>query len=126
MVGEAEPALEDARRSLRLSPLDPASYLPQTALAVAHLIRREHDEALDWAHKAIAANPRYPNSYAFAIVVECVRGNLGEATRLVNRLAAIMPGFTPALLGTLFDVFSDPLRSTALAILRDAALIPDP
>jgi tetratricopeptide (TPR) repeat protein len=125
MVGEAEPAILDAKRSLRLSPLDPTSYLPETAIAVANVIRGDLDEALVWAHKAIAANPRYPISYAFAIVVECARGNLTEATRLVSRLSAVMPGFTPEMLGTLFDVFSDPLRSTSLAILRRAALIPD-
>jgi len=43
----------------------------------------------------------------------------------VSRLSAVMPGFTPEMFGTLFDVFSDPLRSTSLAILRRAALIPD-
>jgi TolB-like protein len=125
MLGEAEPAIDDAKRSLRLSPLDPARYLPETALAVAHVLRSEYDEALVCAHKAIAVNPRYPMGYAFAIVAECLRGNLDEAAQLVNRLSAVMPGFTPATLAALYDVYSDSLKATSLAVLRRAGFIPD-
>jgi TolB-like protein/class 3 adenylate cyclase len=125
MVGDAEPAIEDAKRALRLNPIDPASYLPQIAIAIAHVGRREYSEALVWAHKAIAVNPRYPISYAFVIVVECARGNTIEAARMVNRLAGVLPGFTPAMLGKIFDAYPDPLRSNSLATLRQAKLIPD-
>jgi TolB-like protein len=124
VVGEAEPAMADARRALRLSPLDPASYVPLIAISIAHLGRREYADALLWAHRAIAVNPRYPISYAFAIVAECARGNTAEAGRVATRLAGILPGFTPAMLCKILDVFPDPLRSTSLAILRDAGLIP--
>ena len=123
MVGEDEPAIDDAQRALRLSPLDPSSYLPQTAIAIAHIGRREYAEALVWAHKAIAVNPRYPISYLFSIVAECARGNTAEARRLVSRLASTQPGFTPAMLAKLLDVFRDPLRSDSLATLRRAGLI---
>jgi len=124
MVGDAEPAMEDAQRALRLSPLDSTSYLPQIAIAIAHIGRREYREALVWAHKAIAVNPRYPISYAFAIVAECASGRAAEAGGEVDRLAGILPGLTPAMLGKLFDVFPDPLRSDSLAILRQAGLLP--
>jgi adenylate cyclase len=123
IVGDAGPAMEDAQRALRLSPLDPTSYLPQIAIAVAHIGRREYHEALVWAYKAIAVNPRYPISHAFAIVAECAIGHALEAGRLVDRLAGILPGFTPATIGKLFDVFPDPLRSDSLAILARAGLI---
>jgi adenylate cyclase len=124
LVGEAEAAIADATRALRLSPLDPTSYLPQVAIAIAHLGRRQYDEALVWAGKAIAVNPRYPFGYAFSIVAECARGKPAEATQLVARLAAILPHFTPAALATLFDVFPDPLRADSVAIVRAAGLIP--
>jgi adenylate cyclase len=125
MIGSPEAAMEDAQRALRLSPLDPMSYLPQTAIAVAHLRRHEYQEALDWAHKAIVVNPRYPFSHAFAMVAECARGNVSEAQRVASRLAEILPGFSPATLGNVFEVFLDPLRAEALAILRQAGLIPE-
>jgi TolB-like protein len=124
MVGDAEPAIADATRALRLSPLDPGSFLPQVAIAIAHLGRRQYDEAVAWAGKAIAVNPRYPFGYAFSIVAECARGNAAAAGRLASRLAAVLPTFTPAALATVFDVFPDPLRSDSVAIVRAAGLIP--
>ena len=43
---------------------------------------------------------------------------------LLRRLASILPGFTPAGLERLFDVFPDPLRASVVAILRRAGAIP--
>jgi len=126
MVGDAEPAMEDAKRALRLSPLDPTSYLPHIAIAIAHIVRHEYREALVSAHQAMAVNPRYPLSYAFAAVAQCASGRPDQAAGEVERLAGILPGLTPALLARLFDVFLDPLRSTSLAILHQAGLIPAP
>jgi adenylate cyclase len=126
IAGDAAPAMEDAQRALRLSPFDPASYLPQIAIAIAHLGEDRHGEAVAWAHKAIAVNPRYPISHVFLIVAECARGNTGEARRVVSRLAGILPDFTPAVLGSLLGVFPDPLRSSSLAILRHAGVMPPP
>jgi adenylate cyclase len=123
-AGDAEPAIDDAKRALRLSPLDPLSYLPLIAVAVAHIGRGAYREALVWTHKAIAVNPRYPISYAFAIVAECASGDLAGARRELARLAGILPDFTPVVLAKLFDVFPDPLRSSSLEIVRRAGLVP--
>jgi len=125
MAGEPEPAIENATRALRLSPLDPTNYLPQMALVIARIGLRQYDDAVAWAHKAIeCAPPRYPMSYAWLIVAECARGNAAEAERQVKRLAAILPGFEPRTLARLFDVFPEPLRSNSVAVLRDAGLVP--
>jgi TolB-like protein/Tfp pilus assembly protein PilF len=124
VASEPEPAIEDANRALRLSPLDPAIYLPQMAMVIARIRLRHYDEAVLWAHKAIEANPRFPMSYAWLIVAECARGNAVEAERQLGRLADILPGFEPGMLARLFDVFPDPLRGNAVAMLRDAGLVP--
>ncbi|MBI4591035.1 MAG: hypothetical protein HY725_19585 [Candidatus Rokubacteria bacterium] len=125
MAGEPEPAIENATRALRLSPLDPTSYLPQMALVIARIGLRQYADAVAWAHKAIeSAPPRYPMSYAWLIVAECARGNVGEAERQVKRLAAILPGFEPGMLARLFDIFPEPLRSNSVVVLRDAGLVP--
>lgn len=124
-ASEPEPAIENATRALRLSPLDPTSYLPQMALVIARIGLRQYAEAVAWAHKAIeGAPPRYPMSYAWLIVAECARGNVGEAERQVKRLAAILPGFEAGTLARLFDMFPEPLRSNSVAVLRDAGLVP--
>jgi TolB-like protein/class 3 adenylate cyclase/Tfp pilus assembly protein PilF len=124
IAGEPEPAIEDAKRALCLSPLDSAIYLPQMAIVIARIRLRHYDEAVLWARKAIEVNPHYPMSYAWLIVAECARGNAAEAERQVKRLADILPGFEPGTLARLFDVFPDPLRSNSVAMLRDAGLVP--
>ena len=125
MAGVPEPAIEDATRALRLSPLDPANYQPQMALAISYIWLRQYDEAVAWAHKAIeVAPPRYPMSYAWLIVAEAARGGIAEAQRALERLEEILPGFEPATLGRLFEIFPDPLRTHSLETLRAAGLVP--
>jgi tetratricopeptide (TPR) repeat protein len=124
VTGEPEPAMEDAHHALRLNPLDPTGYLPQMALVVAHVALHRYDDAVVRAHRAIEHSPpRYPMSYAWLIVAECARGNTLEAERQMNRLADILPGFGPDMLERLFDFFPEPLRSDAVAVLRQAGLI---
>jgi tetratricopeptide (TPR) repeat protein len=125
MSDEPDASIDDATRALRLSPLDPTNYLPRMAMVVAHIRLRQYDNAVAWAHQAIeTAPPRYPMSYAWLIVAECARGQVAEARRQVERLAAILPGFESETLARLFDIFPEPLRSTSVAVLRDAGLVP--
>jgi tetratricopeptide (TPR) repeat protein len=124
MSGEPEPAIENATRALRLSPFDPTRYQPQMAVVIARIGLRQYDDAVAWAHKAIeSAPPQYPMSHAWLIVAECARGNAAEAERQVDRLAATLPGFEPGMLARLFDMFPEPLRSNAVALLRAAGLV---
>jgi tetratricopeptide (TPR) repeat protein len=119
IAGETDRAIEDARRALRLSPLDPHSYLPQMAILIGHLWRREYDEAVAAGHKAIEIAPPYPMSYAWLIVAECERGDRAEAERLVKRLAAILPGFTRVTLAKLFENIP---RARGVEMHRDAEI----
>jgi TolB-like protein/Tfp pilus assembly protein PilF len=123
-TGQPEPAIADAKRAMRLSPLDPAIYLPQMAIAIASIWLRQYAEAVLWARKAIHVSPRYPMSYAWLMVAECARGNAAEAERQLERLTEVLPGFEPGTLARLFEYFPDPLRSNAVAVLRDAGLLP--
>ena len=94
------------------------------AVVIACIGLHQYDEAVAWAHKAIeSAPPRYPMSYAWLIVAECARGNIGEAERYVKRLVATLPGFEPGKLAGLFDMFPEPLRSNSVAVLRYAGLV---
>jgi len=125
MAGDHEAAINDAMQALRISPLDPASYQPQMAIVIARIGQGDYEDAVRWAHKAVEGAPaRYPMSYAWLIVAECARGNVSEAKRQAQRLAAILPDDDPVRLARLFDVFPDPLRSTSIATLQRAGLIP--
>jgi len=124
IAGESESAIEDAERALRLSPLDPHSYLPQMAMLIAHVWRREYDAAIAAGHTVIELAPRYPMSYAWMIVAECERGRAADADRLMEQVGAVLPDFTRTTLGKLFEIFPEPAASKCIAALRSAGLIP--
>jgi tetratricopeptide (TPR) repeat protein len=124
LAGESQPAIDDASYALRLSPLDPLNYLPHMAVLIARLWRREYDDAIASGHKAIELAPQYPMGYAWVIVAECERGDAVEAERQARRLADVLPGFTPAMLAKLFEIFPDPVTTKCLAALRGAGMLP--
>jgi TolB-like protein/class 3 adenylate cyclase/Flp pilus assembly protein TadD len=123
VAGDPESAIEDAEKALRLSPLDPAAYLPQMGIVMARIRQRRYDEASASARKVIEANPRYPMSYIHLAVAECGRGNRAEAERQLGRVAEILPGFKREALPKMFDMFPEPYRSGSLDLLRAAGLV---
>ncbi len=109
---------------MRLSPLDPGSFLPHAGIAVARLWLGEYDAAAHSARQAIELNPRYPMGYAWLIVAECARGDTAAAQAVFQRLAQIIPNFGPDGLAKLFGYFPPALRLKALGALRAGGLVP--
>jgi adenylate cyclase len=124
MLGEAQAAIADAEKALRLSPLDRTSYLPQMGMVIARLTLGENDEAASWARKAIEISPRYPISRLMLMVAECRRGNRAEAEIQLRQLEVIIPGFGPETLARMWEVFPPQLRHPALATLRSEGFLP--
>ena len=123
MAGKPESAIEDAEKALRLSPLDPAAYLPQMGIVVAHIRQRRYDEACAIARNVIETNPRYPMSYIHLVVAECGRGDRAEAERQLGRIAEVLPGFKREALPKMFEMFPEPYRSESLDLLCTAGLV---
>jgi Flp pilus assembly protein TadD len=124
MTGEAQAAINDASKALRLSPLDPGSYLPHLGIVVARFWLGEYDDAARSARQAIEKNPRFPMAYAWLIVVECARGDKAAARTEFERLANIMPNFGASALAKLLEMFPPALREKALEALRAGGLEP--
>jgi TolB-like protein len=124
--GQAQAAIADAQKAMRLNPTDPSSFLPQMAMVLANLELGDNDEAANWARKVAQINPRYPVSYIFLMVAECRRGRPEEAAAQVDELAAIIPDFGPERLASMFSVYPPELREASLATLRAAGFLSDP
>jgi adenylate cyclase len=124
MDGEPEAAIEDATKALRLSPRDSASYLAETAVAVARISLGQYEEAVTWARKSIESNPRFPMAYAWLIVAECGCGNRRGAETRLRQLADIIPDFGPGGLPNLFEIAPPALKNKSLDLMRSAGLIP--
>src|SRR5262249_14723059 len=123
-TGEPAAAIDHAQRALRLSPLDPLSYLPHMGITIARLMLGENEAAIAAARRAAQINPRYPMAYAWLIVAECAHGNKAAAEAQLLRLRDLLPDLHADALASLFDFFPLALREKVNAALRGAGLMP--
>jgi adenylate cyclase len=88
--GYPERAIERAQRALRLSPFDPMNFMPNCALAIAHLHGDRCEDARDAARQAVAISPRFSVCHAhMAAALE----RLGEH-EAARQVLVLNPGFT--------------------------------
>jgi adenylate cyclase len=123
ITGEPEAAIQEARKALRLNPIDPNAFLAWSGIVIAHVDLGQYGEAALAARKVIEDNPRFPMGYAWATVAECGRGDGAAAEALLTQLFAIMPGFRREALPTLFSYFPPAIRDKVLGLLRGQGLV---
>jgi TolB-like protein/Tfp pilus assembly protein PilF len=90
-----DPALAEdyATRALRLSPLDPQSFMALNALAMVRGLAGQSDEAVSFFSKAVQANPRFSSLYVFQAAGLAHAGRDDEARTAASRLLALQPDF---------------------------------
>jgi adenylate cyclase len=92
-VGEGAEGIREVELSLKLNPRDPDGHVFINTIARAHLIARRHEEACEWARKALDRRSDFPNAY---YVLASALGHLGrtdEAKRALDQCEEIQPGF---------------------------------
>lgn len=62
-LAAADPALEQAKIALRLSPRDPFAYRTYIAVSLAHIVKGDHEALLESGNKGVSLNPRPINSH---------------------------------------------------------------
>ena len=92
-AGDYGTAIEHGRRALRLSPFDSLAYRPLIALAFAHLFTDRHEEAAEYAARAIQANPGLDVSHTILVASLVELGRLEEARAAAGQLMAAFPTF---------------------------------
>jgi adenylate cyclase len=95
-LSQPQPAIEAFNRAMRLSPLDPLSYLNAAGLALAHLTAGRFEETIEWAKRALEDQPRLTYSIRAMIVAYVHLDRLEDARAELNRLLALQPGLTIA------------------------------
>src|SRR5690606_9149695 len=85
-----------ARRALMLSPGDPDGYFSMTTIAHANMIVGDHAQALEWAERAQALNPRNNPTHWMLIAANAQLGRMTEARRRVDEFRAMVPEVTIA------------------------------
>jgi adenylate cyclase len=122
-VGEAVVAEEHAKRSLRLSPLDPERSVTLAALSLAAQMQGEKAEALRIARQAVRGSS-YMSAQKALLVALVQMGELEEARAEAQRVLARSPGFTVARQKALMP-FRDPDFSAQFLEAFRAAGIPE-
>lgn len=92
--GRLDEAIDQFETAIRLSPHDPFRWAFYTYRSLAHLFRREFDEAALWARKAVQTpNAQY---WAWAHLVAALGhvGDRGAAENTLRDLLAIKPAFS--------------------------------
>jgi tetratricopeptide (TPR) repeat protein len=89
--GEPEAAVERLVRALRLSPLDPLSYVAQNAYAHAHFFAGRYDEALLSAEKVLRDHPDYHLTLRVFAAANALTGRQADAEKAVTRLRHLDP-----------------------------------
>jgi TolB-like protein len=91
--GEPEIAIEHVSRAMRLSPLDPFSFLAQGAIAFGHFVAGRYEEAASWAHKSVREQPDFMPMVRLLASSCAMAGKLDEAQRVMARVRQLDPTF---------------------------------
>jgi adenylate cyclase len=89
-------AIETLERSMRLSPLDPRSYITKFGLGMAHFIAGRYQEALGWVEQSLQEQPHYVPPLRYRTVILAHLDRLEEAQAALRQLLELFPTLTIA------------------------------
>jgi len=90
---EPDAAIERVAHAMRLSPLDPRLSNMQCVIAWAHFIACRHDEAAQWAGRALLGLPNYAGALRVAVAAHALADRLDAARAVLARLCEVDPTF---------------------------------
>jgi len=118
------PAIDALERSIRLSPLDPVRWGADGGLGFAYLLAGRYEEAIEWADRALHANPKATFIYGCKAAACGYLDRGDEARECIRRLSEFVPGFTTITRfkrawekfcsPTALDIYIDGLRKAGL------------
>jgi tetratricopeptide (TPR) repeat protein len=115
-------ALELFRRAERLSPRDPRGWFIAAGMVHAHYIAGQFDEAVTWAKKALAQNPRYAIALRYLAASLAKLGKSEDTAEVMRDIRRYEPQLTLSLLRkrlmfmeeSVWQKFADGLRLAGL------------
>jgi adenylate cyclase len=96
MRNEPEAAIKAIERARRLSPFDRHAFGYDVNIAVAHLVARRFEQAIEWADRALHDQPRVATAIRVKIVAFAHLSRLDEARAELSRVLTIDPELTIA------------------------------
>jgi adenylate cyclase len=91
-----ENAIKAFEQAVRLSPLDPLGYFFTCGLALAHVIARRYEEAIEWADRSLRDAPRFESTLRNKVVAGAHLGRIEQVRAEIARLLELQPDLTIA------------------------------
>jgi tetratricopeptide (TPR) repeat protein len=91
LSGQADAALEAARRAMRMSPLDPFNSHNLVFAGVAHETAERYTDALACLHSALRERPNHLAARRHLATCYVCLGQLDEARRIISELLRLQP-----------------------------------
>lgn len=107
-LGRVDEGLEKIERAIELSPQDPGRYSYHFYAAMASLIGRQMEQALDHARQSVELFDEFPGSLSIYAGTLAFFGRRDEAKAMLERLHEVGPGMTRD------DILNGVLKSAAL------------
>src|SRR6267154_587973 len=90
-VSDADRAIPDLLRAIRLSPVDPEIGYPLGGLAYAYLLKDEAEKALEYARRSAREMPRWVLGWCAVAVASIRTGRLNEAQEAARHIRLMSP-----------------------------------
>ena len=122
MLGNPQTAFDLLQRAERLSPRDPRAWYMASARALAHFAAGQFGEAVVWAKRALAQNPRFTRTLRVLAASQAQLGRDEAAGQTMQDLLRIEPDLTVAKIRwrlrhmdeSVLSPFSEGLRQAGL------------
>ncbi len=91
IYGRPDDGIALIERAMRLSPLDPQTYLFHTWLGSCHFFAGRFDDAIKWCERSSRAKPRYFEPWVIMTAAFGELNRLDEAARALRKVHELIP-----------------------------------
>jgi len=92
-AGDADRAIDWAKRALRVSPIDRLAFAGHQAVAIGNFIRGQYEEAEHAARRAVLSNPSFSVTQSLLAAALAKLGRTAEAKAAAKQVLALQPSF---------------------------------
>jgi TolB-like protein/Tfp pilus assembly protein PilF len=90
-LGDPEVAIERMTRAMRLSPLDPFTFLAYSLIGGCHMFAGRYEDAASWAESGLREQPNWAPAARVVAASHALAGRLEQAQKAMERLRQFEP-----------------------------------
>ncbi len=98
LVGRIDEAIANQEIAIRSNPRDPSIFFRFTGIALAHYLAGRHDQAIEWAERAIHLMPQWFYGHFLLAASHLEAGREAKAIAAMARCREVLPGAAIPLL----------------------------